>query len=70
MQPFSNGKFLQETFIDVLKCYGKEGENMSEKVRDIPLSSQTITDRTKKISNYLRTELKNWIENPNIFLWH
>lgn len=35
MQLFSSGEFFQGTFIDILKCYGKEGESMAEKIRDI-----------------------------------
>lgn len=66
-RPLEDGSFLKEVTADMLECFGEKGREMSEIIKNVPLSRRTIARRTEDISSFLYLQTKQNIVDSEYF---
>lgn len=58
-KPYTDGNFIKEVCQDILSCYGKEGDHISDMIKQIPMSRSTVTRRISDIGTYVTKGLNS-----------
>lgn len=66
-RPYEDGDFFKSLAKEFFASFEREGERICEIVESVPLSRQTITRRTEKISAFVLLKLKQLLEDCEYF---
>lgn len=62
-RPFEDGEFFKDICQSVMHLFGEPGQQILNIIKEIPLSSRTITRRTENIGLFIQSETNARIQN-------